>query len=358
LKKLFLYLFKDVDLFLSFKILNPTGLTISPHLLRQMRYRINDYSGNAFSLYMRQPRQLFNLGSTNKRLYGLSIAMKQQLLKMFFVFGLVFFLSTPVTAVSYSPAAEQEGSTAIHMNDPAFNSWADGYTDYEIGTDVDEVWQTPEYALGMAAGTSYDIVSLGRGGRITMIFDPPVENGEGWDFAVFENSFNDYNLELAYVEVSSNGIDFVRFDNISLIPDPISGYGSLDTTLINGLAGKFRQGYGTPFDLSDLSEQPEVQAGSIDLSRITHIRLVDIVGDGSFFDSEGRVIYDPFPTVNSAGFDLDAIGVSNGAPYPEGSISEGPSPQPPEQSGEAGFGGNSGCFIDTVLYLNFLSCQY
>jgi hypothetical protein len=214
---------------------------------------------------------------------------------------------------------------------------------------VDSVWQTPALALGPAAGTSYDIVSLGRGGKITMIFDPPIENGEGWDFAVFENAFNDYLLEIAFVEISSNGSDFARFDNVSLTPGPVSGYGSLDATLINGLAGKYRQGYGTPFDLEDLSSQAAVQSGIVDISRITHVRIVDIVGDGSCLDSQGNVIYDPFPTVGSAGFDLDAIGVSNGAPYPEGSEDEIPAPAPPEKEGKAGFGGQSGCFIRTVM---------
>ncbi len=275
--------------------------------------------------------------------------MKFQLLKMFFTVVFLFCLATPAGAVSYSPAAGQEGSAAIHMDDPAFISWATGYENYEIGTDLDEVWQTPEYAIGKASGTSYDIVSLGRGGRITMTFDPPIKNGDGWDFAVFENSFNDYNLELAYVEVSSNGIDFVRFDTVSLTMDPVSGYGSIDTTLINGFAGKFRQGYGTPFDLLDVSEKTEVLSGFVDLAQIICVRIVDIIGDGASIDSESNVIYDPYPTVSSAGFDLDAIGVSNGAPYPEGSIIEAPSPLPPEEAGEAGFGGNSGCFIFTIF---------
>jgi len=284
-----------------------------------------------------------------KRLYDLSSAMKQRFLKIFFTGVCFFFLATPASAVSYSPAAGQEGSTAIYMDDSVFIGWATGYESYEIGTDLDDVWQTPEYAIGQAAGTSYDIVSLGRGGRITMTFDPPIENGEGWDFAVFENSFNDYTLELAYVEVSSNGIDFVRFDNISLTPDPVSGYGSVDTTLIDGLAGKFKQGYGTPFDLATVSEKTEVLSGFVDLSRITHVRIIDIIGDGTFIDSESNVIYDPYPTISSAGFDLDAVGVSNGAPYPEGSIIEGPSSLPPEQEGEAGFGGSGGCFIFTIF---------
>ncbi|MBC2716283.1 MAG: PEP-CTERM sorting domain-containing protein [Desulfobacteraceae bacterium] len=284
-----------------------------------------------------------------KHTYGLLFLKIHQVFQICLILFFIPIFYSFAGAVSYSPVAGQEGSIAIHMDNPVLIGWANGYENYEIGTDVDEVWQTPEYALGKAIGTSYDIVSLGCGGSITMIFDPPIENGEGWDFAVFENSFNDYSLELSYVEVSSNGIDFVRFDNISLTPDPVSGYGSLDTTLINGFAGKFRQGYGTPFDLSDISEKPEVQSNIVDISRITHVRIVDIIGDGSFFDSESNVIYDPYPTVNSAGFDLDAIGVSNGAPYPEGGITEGPSPLPPEQEGEAGFGGQSGCFINTMF---------
>lgn len=248
----------------------------------------------------------------------------------------------------YAPAAGEKGSSAIHMDDPAFVGWANGYADYQPGSEVDAVWQTPENALGKAAGTSYDIVVLGRGGRITMTIDPPIENGEGWDFAVFENAVNNYHLELAYVEVSSNGEDFVRFDGISLTPDPVSAFGTVDATQIDGLAGKYRQGYGTPFDLSDLADKDEVQSGLVDLSRITHVRIIDIIGDGTFLDSEGNVIYDPYPTFQSAGFDLDAIGVSNGAPYPEGTIFEGQAPPPPEEEGEEGFGGNGGCFIESL----------
>ena len=100
-----------------------------------------------------------------------------------------------VAAVSmagpYPPEAGVQGSAAIHMDDPAFVGWAAGYTDYTVGSDVDSTWQTPEKALGKATGDSYDVVSLGRGGRITLTFTAPIEDGEGWDFAVFENSFSD-----------------------------------------------------------------------------------------------------------------------------------------------------------------------
>ncbi|MCK4564219.1 MAG: PEP-CTERM sorting domain-containing protein, partial [Verrucomicrobia bacterium] len=67
-----------------------------------------------------------------------------------------------------APAAGQPGSTAIHMSSNAIVAWADGYLDMQYGEAVDEIWTTPEKALGPAEGTSFDIVSLGRGGQITL----------------------------------------------------------------------------------------------------------------------------------------------------------------------------------------------
>jgi len=259
-----------------------------------------------------------------------------------FVFLIYPVASSVSMAGPYPPAADVPGSTAIHMDDPAFVGWATGYTDYTIGSNVDSTWQTPEKALGKATGNSYDVVSLGRGGRITLTFAAPIEDGEGWDFAVFENSFSDTFLEFAYVEVSSDGTNFLRFDNDSLTADPVGSYGSIDPTDIEGLAGKYRQGYGTPFDLADLREKEEVASGMLDLSHITHVRIIDIIGDCTSLDSSGDIIWDPYPTVISAGFDLEAIGVSNGAAYPEGEYTP---PDAPPHEGEAGFGGEGGCFI-------------
>lgn len=245
----------------------------------------------------------------------------------------------------YRPAAGVEGTHAIHMEDAALVEWADAVAQYQVGEDVDSTWQTPEKALGPAEGTSFEVVSLGAGGKITLAFDPPVNNGEGWDFAVFENGFEDTFLELAYVEVSSDGIVFARFDSASLTPDPVPSFGSVDPTNIDGLAGKYRQGYGTPFDLEDLAVKPEVLQGDVDLSAITHIRIIDVVGDGTYLDSSGQIIYDLYPTFGSAGFDLDAVGVSNGAPYPAG---DWVAPAFPAEDGEAGFGDVNGCFVDTL----------
>ena len=228
-----------------------------------------------------------------------------------------------------APAAGQPGSTAIHMASNAIVAWADGYTNMHYGAEVSEEWKTPEKALGPAEGTSFDIVSLGRGGQITLTFPHGIADGSGADFVIFENSFDDVFLELAHVEVSSDGMNYVRFPNYSYTPDPVGAFGSVFTELIYGLAGKYRQGYGTPFDLNELRTAYHSQlAGNtdfspafataltndfplLDLGHITHVRLIDVVGDGSASDARGEVLYDPYPTIGSAGFDLDAVGVIN-----------------------------------------------
>ncbi len=218
--------------------------------------------------------------------------------------GILIFLLTAGTAFAgpYAPAAGKAGSTAIHKDDSAFIGWATGYLNYIVGADVVASWQTPEKALGKAVGDSYDIVCLGNGGSITLNFDTAIVDGQGYDFAVFENSFSDTFLELGYVEVSSNGTDFYRFSNDSLTASAVGAFGSVDPTNIDGLAGKYRQGYGTPFDLA-----------ALDLDEIYYVRIVDIIGDGTYLDTSGDVIYDPHKTTGSGGFDLDAVGVINAA---------------------------------------------
>jgi hypothetical protein len=220
----------------------------------------------------------------------------------------ILSFSNAALAGPYAPAADQPGSTAISRDSPAFKAWATGQVNYLPGAGVSSPFNDPAKALGVAEGTNFDIVSLGDSGQITLTFAKPIANGAGADFAVFENSFSDTFLELAWVEVSNDGTNFVRFANHSLTANPVPFLGgSIDPTNLDGLAGKYRAGFGTPFDLADLG-----------LSQVTHVRLVDVIGNGTVFDSDNHVIYDPFPTSGSAGFDLDAVGVINQVPEPAG----------------------------------------
>lgn len=163
------------------------------------------------------------------------------------------------------------------------------------------------------------VVSLGDGGMAIITFPFPVADGPGPDLAVFENGFSPAFLELAHVEVSSDGIHFVRFPSVSLTQTgsqigPFENW-AIDPTDLHNLAGKYEGGSGTPFDLADLRGTDPM----LDVSHITHVRVIDVVGAvnpllGST-DSLGNLINDPFPTnFITGGFDLDAIGAMHAAP--------------------------------------------
>jgi hypothetical protein len=168
------------------------------------------------------------------------------------------------SAGQFAPPAGQPGTTAIHKDSSAIVAWASGIevvrglinisnpsAEHE-GSNYASFGE-PSNALGQASGTSEQCVSFGDGGIATLTFAHPIQNGEGPDFCVFENGFTDTYLELAFVEVSSDGEHFVRFPSVSLTQTTtqIDGFGSLDATKIHNLAGKYRQGYGTPFDLQE-----------------------------------------------------------------------------------------------------------
>lgn len=237
-----------------------------------------------------------------------------------------------VQAGPYAPAAGQVGSTAIPYNDSRFVGWATGGTLVRGPQDINNPtgslasFGVLSDAFGPAGTSTTAVVSLGDGGSATLTFDQPIRNGPGADFAVFENGFSDTFLELAFVEVSSDGTNFFRFPSFSETPaaTQVGGFGLLDPTNLHNLAGKYRVGYGTPFDLSDLLSL----AGPIlDLNHITHVRVIDVVGridlapgNPSYtpsLDSLGRVINDPYSTpFASGGFDLDGVGVINQVPEP------------------------------------------
>lgn len=219
----------------------------------------------------------------------------------------------------YPPAADQAGTTAIYKNDPNIVNWASGVKEdsYQMGegcTDPD--YQDPSKALGSAQGIVvdveivHDIVCLGKGGEIILTFDGGIGDGQGYDFAVFENGVNNWFLELAYVEVSSDGQNFYRFYSDSLTPAPVLPLGLVYPDNITGLASKYIHSYGTPFDLASLRGVSPL----LDVDNVSFVRIIDIVGDGSYLDTSGKPIYDPYPTegdAGAAGFDLDGIAVMN-----------------------------------------------
>ncbi len=212
---------------------------------------------------------------------------------------------------AYAPPPGQPDSLAVPMDDPGILGWAAQMEAVDFGDGVDEQYRDADQALGPAQGNAAQTVSLGQGGVIRLAFDPPIADGPGPDLAVFENSFSDTFLELGLVEVSSDGETFLRFDHAYLGTDPVATFGTSDPTQIGGLAGKYRAGFGTPFDLAVFAQAPEVRAGQVDLQAIRFVRILDVYGDGTRLDSFGHPIFDPTPTTGSAGFDLDAIAVLN-----------------------------------------------
>ncbi len=240
---------------------------------------------------------------------------------------IIFFLLalSPFTtsAQSFAPQYGQPGSTAIPKDSSCFIAWATNGTITRGYIDINDT--TAEFdgsnratfgyledAFGPAEGDLTSVVSLGDSGIITLTFDQLITDGPGFDFAIFENGFVDHYMELGHVEVSSDGIHFFRFPSVSEIPtDAQLDNGSIsDCRYVNNLAGKYKRGFGTPFDLADLPTD-----ALLNTEAITHIRIIDaigaITGTGTT-DQDGTVINDPYPTpFASSGFDLDAIGIIN-----------------------------------------------
>ena len=227
----------------------------------------------------------------------------------------LFTLNTLFAQGPYAPAVGNVGTTAIHKDSLVFEAWA-------TTCDLQRGWQNiADTSLGQPTiGTNVSatdasmvngLVSMGDGGIATLTFNGFIYDDTGADFAVFENSFDGMFLELAFVEVSSDGINFFRFDAVSLTPNTVQldNNAQMDATYIHNLAGKYRAGYGTPFDLAELDG-----ISGLDISQITHVRVIDVVGSINplfgTYDSQNNIINDPYPTpFPSGGFDLDAIGV-------------------------------------------------
>ncbi|MFH2143806.1 MAG: T9SS type A sorting domain-containing protein [Bacteroidota bacterium] len=215
----------------------------------------------------------------------------------------------------FPPPAGQSGSTAIYKDSSVFVEWAKssvierGFLDISDKNAGFVNYGDSVSSVGFPGENGF--ISLGDSGVAILTFYHPICNGQGPDFAVFENSFNDDFLELAFVEVSSDSVNFFRFPSVSLTDTLIQTdpYGATNAEKIHNLAGKYRANYGTPFDLEDLTN---VQG--LNVNNITHIKIIDVIGSINDLyatrDSYGNKINDPWPTpFSSGGFDLDAVGV-------------------------------------------------
>lgn len=234
--------------------------------------------------------------------------------------SIIIVASLANTHAQYAPQYPLPGNTAIHRMDARIIDWATHATVQRGFMDI------LDPSLGMVSSGSVEnaigaadnmVVSLGDGGYATLSFDIPIANGDGPDFVVFENAFADpldasmAFLELAFVEVSSDGINYVRFPAYSLTQtdSQIVNDNYYDATKIHNLAGKYISNYGTPFDLEDLRD-----SANLDINHIKFVRIVDVVGilddELGSKDAAGNLINDPYPTpFPIGGFDLDAVGV-------------------------------------------------
>ena len=222
----------------------------------------------------------------------------------------------------FAPEAGVAGTTAMHADSSAFVAWATGCTVERGLQRIDKPnsglanFGEEALALGKPGGTM-DVISLGDGGSATLTFASPICNAEGPDFAVFENGLVNAQdtticfLELAFVEVSSDGENFFRFPAITKVQDTaqLGGFACMHACQIHNFAGKYQVFYGTPFDLDEVEDN-----ALLNKSKVTHVRLIDVVGDidpeYASKDSEGHIVNDPWPTpFGSSGFDLDAVGV-------------------------------------------------
>jgi hypothetical protein len=305
----------------------------------------------------------FNLSSSDSGMFGMNTPA-------YFAMDTVIFQSEPPIEGPYTEAGingyvnpldnnHQAGpeDSQVEIN-PIFKEWASGVVDYYQAPGVDFLWSDPNAVLGPATGDNMDIFSLGdlsreqvqegeKSGWITVTFSEPFGNVNGYDFAVFENGMvsesttsagsvkGELLAELAFVEVSSDGENFVRFPSVSLNEKPGNLYSTVNPKLVYNLAGKHPNAYnvctGTPFDLQQLANLPDVVSELVDINNINFVRIVDIPGTGDFYDNavlntepntdpnwalfaNNHPVFDEWntslvPYHPSGGFDLEAVGV-------------------------------------------------
>jgi hypothetical protein len=230
----------------------------------------------------------------------------------FFVFGGWF---TDASA-QFNTIPGKPQSIAIHGDSSCFVNWASEGVAYpglrQINVPDSGIASVGTINSALGKHRKNGVISLGDGGSAILGFPQPIINGPGFDFAVFENAFNDSFLELAHVEVSNDGQRFFRFPSRSFSQNiqQTEPFGTTYPDSVHNFAGRFRMPYGTPFDLNDFKDTPDFP------TTINYVKIIDVIGSidprWGTKDSYGNLINDPWPTnFASSGFDLDAVGVIN-----------------------------------------------
>lgn len=221
----------------------------------------------------------------------------------------------------FAPQAGLAGSTAISKDSSIILEWATHCHVQQSWMDIADTslgkvsLGDSSSACGYADG---DVVSLGDGGEAIYYLDNPISDAAGPDFVLFENGFRSPDdsalayLELAEVEVSSDGIHFSGFKTVCQLDttQQIAGTGEyMDCSKIHNFAGKYIAGFGTPFDLNEM-----IVDTNVDIHSIRYVRVRDVVGtlqpNFARRDANHHVINDPYPTpFPTGGFDLDALGI-------------------------------------------------
>lgn len=220
--------------------------------------------------------------------------MKKFTIIFYLVFFTIFFVPSILKAQNFVG-----DSMAVYKDSSLIKSWATELIDLKRGylniadTNYSLMQQgvssnyalsgLDENVLGKADGQT---VSLGDGGEVILSFQNPIRNGVGPDFAVFENGFYSpptqnilIYLELAFVEVSSDGENFYRFPAVSnqQIETQVSSFQSVDYRLYENLAGIFPVFWGAAFDLDDLIIN-STDTSLLDFENINFVKIIDVVG--------------------------------------------------------------------------------
>ncbi|MBZ0273301.1 hypothetical protein K8I61_14780 [bacterium] len=186
------------------------------------------------------------------------------------------------------------------------------------------------FGPGQGNNDERDVFSLGHGGWIVLEMKVDIADGDGPDFVVFENPFNigDTGLrfiETAFVEVSADGVDFVRMPNdydptdVSPQADPASFSGFAGVTTVS--ANLDPDGDGETDDWIDPADLTVSGGDAFDLADagLASARYVRIIDTGSIARAPGTESYDDDGTLiedqgnlaplsgDKDGFDLDAV---------------------------------------------------